>query len=158
MADRMYIRDGRAPIPLREVTSRTMSAIRAKNTKPEIVLRKALFKSGLRGYRIHRADLPGRPDISYLKKKLAIFVNGCFWHRCPYCKPALPKSHKDFWREKFRKNKNRDKRKIAILKKEGWKTFVFWECQIEKDVDAYLKLISRVSLKCGDKMCLTRKG
>ena len=89
-----YIRDGRAPIPKRELTSKVMSSIRAKNTKPEIVLRKALWGQGLVGYRLHKKNIPGRPDIVYSKNKLAVFVNGCYWHRCPYCKPAAPKSHK----------------------------------------------------------------
>lgn len=132
-ASKAYIRDGRAPIPEKESTSRVMSANKAKNTMPEVTLRKALFNSGLRGYRLHWKKVPGRPDIAYPSKKIAIFVNGCFWHRCPYCKPSFPKSNVDFWKNKFKKNKERDRRKKRELEKAGWKVLVFWECQIRKE-------------------------
>lgn len=125
-----YIRDGRAPIPKSETTSRIMSKIRAKNTKPEILLRKALWKEGCRGYRLHWKKAPGRPDICFPGKKVAIFVHGCFWHRCPHCKPSMPKTHKKFWQEKFQNNKERDKKKIKALKKQGWEVLTIWECQL----------------------------
>lgn len=128
-----YIRDGRAPIPDKEATSKAMSANKGKNTKPELILRKALRTVGLTGYRIHWKKAPGRPDIAYPDRKIAIFVHGCFWHRCPYCDPALPKSHTEFWSEKFRENKERDAKKISDLEGAGWKIIVFWECQIKID-------------------------
>lgn len=127
--NKKYIRDGRAPIPKSETTSWIMSRIRAKNTKPEILLRRALWKAGIRGYRLHWKKAPGRPDICFPDKKIAIFVHGCYWHRCPYCKPSMPKTHRKFWKEKFRKNKERDERKVKTLKKEGWKVLTVWECQ-----------------------------
>ncbi len=127
-----YIRDGRAPVPKKEITSKIMSKIRAKNTKPELLLRKALWNNGLRGYRLHWKKVSGKPDISYPGRKLAIFVHGCYWHRCPYCKPSMPKSHKRFWKAKFEKNKERDQRKRKKLKSEGWNILTFWECQIKK--------------------------
>ena len=129
--NKIYIRDGRAPIPEKESISKIMSSIRGKNTKPEIILRKALFQSNLSGYRLHWKKAPGRPDISYPRLKVAIFVNGCYWHRCPYCNPPLPKTHIEFWSEKFQKNVERDKRKTDELRKLKWKVLVFWECQIE---------------------------
>lgn len=131
---RTYIRDGRAPIPKKEITSKIMSKIRAKDTKPELLLRKALWNNGLRGYRLHWKKAPGRPDICFPGKKLAIFVHGCYWHRCPYCKLSTPKTHKRFWKSKFKRNKERDKRKLRALKKGGWKVITFWECQINKKV------------------------
>lgn len=133
MKKKTYLRDGRAPIPKCDITSRIMSRIRAKNTKPELLLRKALCKAGLRGFKLHWKKAPGRPDICYPSKKIAIFVHGCFWHRCPHCKPSMPKSHQGFWKEKFRRNKLRDKKKTRLLKKDGWKVFSFWECQIQKN-------------------------
>lgn len=129
-----YIRDGRAPIPNKEVTSRIMSLVRAKNTKPEVLLRKALTANKLSGYRLHWNKVPGRPDIAYPKIKLAIFVNGCFWHRCPYCNPSTPKTHKKFWEEKFSQNVDRDKRKNIELRSQGWKVITIWECQIKRDL------------------------
>lgn len=81
----MYSRDKRSPVPKNDTVSRVMSANRAKNSKPEVRLRKALWHAGLKGYRLHHKRIPGRPDISFVGKKLAIFVHGCFWHRCPKC-------------------------------------------------------------------------
>ena len=130
-----YIRDGRSPVPEKEVTSKIMSAIRATDTKPEIALRTALHRSGLRGYRIHWQNAPGKPDIAYPGKKKVIFVHGCYWHRCPLCNLPLPKSHSDFWDEKFRKNQLRDKRKIQQLIDGGWKALVLWECEINDDIE-----------------------
>ncbi|MDD5258354.1 MAG: very short patch repair endonuclease [bacterium] len=139
-----YIRDGRAPIPKKEITSRIMSAIKAKNTKPELILRKALREAGLRGYRLHCKKVLGRPDICYLNKKIAIFVNGCYWHRCPYCNPSKPKTHIRFWSNKFRNNIERDKRKHKELKSLGWKVLTFWECQINKRV---FKLVDKLMIE-----------
>ena len=128
-----YVRDGRSPIPTSETISKVMSANRGKDTKPEIIFRKNLRKVGIPGYRLHWKKAPGRPDIAYPKHKVAIFVHGCYWHRCPHCKLPLPKSNTKFWREKFKKNKRRDKEKKKRLEKEGWKVFVFWECVVQKD-------------------------
>lgn len=129
-----YLRDGRAPIPEKESISRAMSANKAKDTKPELALRKFLWKNGLRGYRLHWKKVPGRPDIVYSKKKIAIFVNGCFWHRCPNCNPSTPKTHQEFWLKKFCNNIERDKRKLKELKRLGWQVIVIWECQIKKNI------------------------
>lgn len=142
MAERRnYIRDGRAPIPEKEITSRIMSAIRNKDTKPELILRKALWSNGIRGYRLHWKKVPGRPDISFPGRKVAIFVNGCFWHRCPNCQPAMPKSHSEFWSKKFEKNIERDSLKLNLLSSEGWKTMVIWECQIKNNVSNFIKKV-----------------
>ena len=139
--ERVYIRDGRSPIPKKEITSRVMSSIRGKDTKPELRLRKALFNGGLSGYRLHWKKAPGRPDISYPGAKIAIFVNGCYWHRCPHCKPGFPKTHIRFWKEKFQKNVERDKRKTRELRSQGWKVKVIWECQIRDNLAKYIESI-----------------
>ena len=81
-----------------------MSANRAKDTKPELLLRQALWQSGHRGYRLHHKKIPGRPDITFVGKKVAIFVHGCFWHRCPKCAYTLPKNNTAFWQAKFDRN------------------------------------------------------
>ena len=138
----LYIRDGRAPIPKSELTSKIMSKIRAKNTRPELLLRKTLWKAGLIGYRLHWKYAPGRPDICFTKRKLAVFVHGCFWHRCPYCQPSLPKSHVSFWRNKFQRNKARDIAKLRLLRNAGWKALVFWECQINRNPTKIVRKIS----------------
>lgn len=137
-----YIRDGRAPIPRSETTSRIMSAIRARGTVPELILRRAIYKVGLRGYRSNWKGAPGRPDICHPGKKVAIFMHGCFWHRCPHCKPAIPRSHISFWKSKFKNNIERDKRKEKELKDSGWRVLTLWECQIKKNLD---KCVSRIA-------------
>jgi DNA mismatch endonuclease (patch repair protein) len=130
-----YIRDGRAPIPKKESTSKVMQANKAKDTKPEVLLRKALWKAGVRGYRLHSKALPGRPDIAFNKLKFAVFINGCFWHRCPTCDLPLPRSNTDFWKKKFDTNVERDQKKIKALKNIGWHSITVWECQITADLE-----------------------
>ena len=131
--DIRYIRDGRAPLQASEKTSRAMSAIRAKDTKPELLLRKMLRDVGLNRYRLHSKNVPGRPDVVFSRKKVVIFVHGCFWHSCPYCKPALPKAHRTFWRKKINANKLRDARKKRELKQSGWKALVVWACHLRTE-------------------------
>jgi len=139
-----YIRDGRAPIPESEVTSKVMSANKGKNTKPELILREALKEIGIPDFKIHLKEIPGRPDIAYPEKKLAIFVHGCFWHHCPKCNPNLPKSNIEFWKNKFEKNKERDARKKKTLEEEGWNVLVFWEHEIKKDAISCAKKIRKL--------------
>ena len=129
---RTYIRDGRAPVPKDERTSALMSRIRGTNTKPELALRAALREAGHTGYRLHYKGAPGRPDIAFVGRRIAIFVHGCFWHGCPHCRPPRPKSNLSFWDEKLDRNKARDKRKLAELRKQGWRTITIWECRLRK--------------------------
>ena len=128
-----YIRDGRSPIPTNETTSELMSAIKSKNTTPELSFRKRLWRQNIRGYRLHWKKAPGTPDIAFPRKKIAIFVNGCFWHRCPYCNLPIPKANNYFWSQKFTKNVERDARKIDALKCQDWNVVVVWECEIKKN-------------------------
>lgn len=137
-----YVRDKRSPMPSNEHVSEVMSANAGSNTHPEIRLRQALRRAGHIGYRLHRKDLPGRPDIAFIGPKVAIFVNGCFWHRCPICDLPLPKSNTEFWRSKFDANVKRDAEKCNRLRSEGWTVITVWECQIEKDVDEAVRTIS----------------
>ena len=111
-----------------------MSSNKAKNTKPELKLRKALYADGIRGYRLNWKKVPGRPDIAFPGRKISIFINGCYWHRCPYCELSLPKTNTDFWREKFEKNIKRDKKKEKELLDLGWIVLVFWECKIKTNI------------------------
>jgi DNA mismatch endonuclease, patch repair protein len=145
-----YIRDGRSPIPDKILTSKVMSANKGKNTKPEILLRRALWRIGIRGYRLHWKNVPGSPDIAFPKRELAIFVNGCYWHRCPYCDLSLPKSNTEFWEKKFTRNKERDREKIRSLKKIGWNVVVIWECMIKKDILDAVNIIKKEWENYGD--------
>ena len=109
--------------------SRNMAAIKSKNTKPEIAVRKMLHALGYR-FRLHRKDLPGSPDIVLPKYKTVIFVHGCFWHRHENCKFAsTPKTRKEFWENKFNENMKRDKNNFKELKKLNWNLLVIWECE-----------------------------
>ena len=127
-----------------ELRSRIMRSNRSKDTMPELALRKALYSNGLAGYRVHWRKVPGSPDIAYPGKKIAIFVNGCFWHRCPHCRPTLPKTNAGFWRDKFDRNRVRDRRKRALLKRNNWQILVIWECEIRKDVAKWFKRVQTV--------------
>ncbi len=111
-----------------------MSSNKAKNTKPELKLRKALYADGIRGYRLNWKKVPGKPDIAFPGKKIGIFINGCYWHRCPYCELSLPKTNTDFWKKKFEKNIKRDKKKEKELLDLGWTVLVFWECKIKTNI------------------------
>ena len=109
-----------------------MSHIRSKNTKPEQLVRQALWHQGFR-YRLHVKDLPGKPDIVLPKYKTVIFINGCFWHGHDGCKDfVIPKSNTVFWLDKIGKNKARDARDEAALNVAGWKVITIWECELKK--------------------------
>ena len=108
--------------------SRMMSGIRGKNTKPEILVRKALFKEGLR-FRLHRRDLPGCPDIILPRRRVVIFVHGCFWHAHTGCRYAkMPATRQEFWEAKLAGTIERDKRARKALLATGWRVLVVWEC------------------------------
>ena len=129
-----YLRDNRSPVPLNENVSRVMSRNKARNTKPELNLRRSLYADGVRGYRLNWKKAPGTPDIAFPGKKIAIFINGCYWHRCPHCELPLPKTNKEFWEEKFDKNIKRDIKKEKELLDLGWIVLVFWECKIKTNM------------------------
>lgn len=112
------------------IRKKIMSSVRTKNTRPEVALRKALHALGLR-YWLNRRDLPGSPDLVFPRWGVALFVNGCFWHRHEGCRRAtMPSSNVAFWREKFLRNVARDARDIAALRNLGWRVGVVWECEI----------------------------
>jgi DNA mismatch endonuclease, patch repair protein len=110
--------------------SRIMASVPSRNTKPELIVRRALHVSGLR-YRLHDSRLPGKPDIVFGSRKLVIFVHGCFWHRCPHCENGAKSvaSNESYWLPKLRRNAERDKEVRARLRALGWEVRVIWECQ-----------------------------
>lgn len=109
--------------------SRIMRSVHSKHTTPEMQVRRFLFASGLR-YRLHDKGLPGTPDIVLKRHKLVVFVNGCFWHshNCPA--GSRPRTNTDYWLPKLANNQAKDKRAISLLKKNGWRVIVVWECQL----------------------------
>lgn len=113
-----------------------MQGNRPADTRPERDLRRALRAAGVPGYRIGWRGAPGRPDISYPGRRLAIFVHGCFWHRCPRCALPTPRANAAFWTRKFELNRERDARKRRDLEALGWRVTEVWECQVRRDVTA----------------------
>jgi len=114
-----------------------MSRVRDRNTKPEMIVRRLVHSLGFR-YRLHRKDLPGKPDMVFGPRRKVIFVHGCFWHQHPDpdCKLArMPKSREDFWGPKLMRNRERDEENRAALEAQGWQVLEVWECQT-KNLDA----------------------
>ena len=111
-----------------------MRAIRSKDTKPELIVRKGLRAAGLSGYRLHRKDLPGRPDIAFIGRKKAIFVHGCFWHGHD-CREGnrRPQSKQDYWLPKITGNQVRDASHQQELARKGWDVLVVWDCETHGD-------------------------
>lgn len=111
--------------------SKMMSGIKGKHTKPEIKIRKFLHSHGFR-FRLHRKDLPGKPDLVLSKYKLVVFVHGCFWHRHKDCFYATsPANNKQFWKKKLDKNAERDSVQLSKLLEGGWRVLVVWECGVK---------------------------
>ena len=121
--------------------SQLMSKIRSKNTQPEVLLRQYLWAKGVRGWRLHK-KLPGRPDLYFGPKKVAVFIDGCFWHKCPECYRA-PKSNKRFWNAKIRRNIARDLETDVTLREMGVTTLRFWEHDVKKSIEKCYKKVRR---------------
>lgn len=120
-----------------EATRKSMQGNKGKNTKPELLMRRELRAAGYTGYRIHWKKAPGKPDIAFPGRKIAIFVHGCFWHHHEGCHYAtMPASNTEFWQAKFERNRQRDERVTAQLEAEGWKVIVIWECELKGDAMA----------------------
>ena len=120
--------------------SATMRAVKSRDTGPELEVRR-LLREIAPGYRLHRADLPGKPDIVYGRRKLAIFVHGCFWHGHDCARGArAPKANAQYWTAKIGRNRARDARTLAALAAAGWRTLVVYECELKDAAALRLKL------------------
>jgi len=117
-----------------------MRSVGTKNTGPELFVRRLLHAEGYR-FRLHRKDLPGRPDIVFPARRKAIFVHGCFWHGHGCTKGKLPKSRKSYWKPKIAANAARDESNISALKKRGWSVSVIWQCETKHPTKLRRKLI-----------------
>src|SRR5262245_1683825 len=111
-----------------------MSLVRAKNTKPEMIVRRLVHSMGFR-YRLHDRRMPGIPDLVFPSRRAVIFVHGCFWHRHANC-GRMPKSRLDYWLPKLERNKARDVQNIKALRRSGWRVLVVWECQLKTNLSA----------------------
>jgi DNA mismatch endonuclease (patch repair protein) len=141
--------DKRNPPASSPQVTNVMRANKSKDTVLELTLRRALRDVGLNGYRLHMKGLPGCPDIAFPKWRVAIFVNGCFWHRCSKCDLPLPKSNTSFWEDKFKRNVDRDKKKTEQLEKAGWYVITCWEHDIGRDPAICAKTINNALILAG---------
>ncbi|MCY4143757.1 MAG: DNA mismatch endonuclease Vsr [Gammaproteobacteria bacterium] len=126
--------------------SEIMGRIRSKNSKPELLVRRFLHANGFR-FRLHNRNLPGTPDIVLPRYQTVILVHGCFWHRhdnCPYA--SIPSSNREYWINKFKNNKERDKRNLKDLRKAGFDVIVIWECELNS-TNALSSLLNRLRRK-----------
>lgn len=139
------------------IRSNMMSRIRGKDTKPELIVRKAVYGAGYR-YRLHQNGLPGCPDIVLNSRRIAIFVHGCFWHAHSGCKYfKLPESNRRFWEEKLNANKERDHLAVRRLHNLGWKVITIWECSLRQESrkkNTLEKLLRAISYLAADDQSL----
>lgn len=113
-----------------EVRSRIMAQVKSKGMKPEMQVRRMLHGLGYR-YRLHRSDLPGRPDLVFPSRRKVIFVNGCFWHYHRGCERVrIPATNRDYWVAKLERNRSRDERNLSVLEETGWSALTAWECEL----------------------------
>lgn len=130
--------------------SEVMSRVRSVDTKPEMLVRRTLWRAGLR-YRLHDRNLPGKPDIVFKAKRVAVFVHGCFWHGHEGCpRHRIPKTRSEWWAAKIARNKERDEAAMKALTVMGWRVIVLWECELPEpgkleDVARAIKNMPRVS-------------
>ena len=123
-----------------------MSKVKSKDTSIELLLRKELWKRGFR-YRL-QYPLPGKPDLVFPKYKIAVFVDGCFWHGCPICNKKMPSSNKEYWKRKIKRNIERDRRTDGELSNMGWRVIRVWEHQIKRDFEnAVNEVVSQLNEK-----------
>ena len=124
------------------VRSRTMAQIKSKGMKPEMKVRRLLHGLGYR-YRLHRTDLPGRPDLVFSARRKVVFVNGCFWHCHSGCSMVrIPATNRNYWVEKLERNRTRDSRNIELLEEKGWAVTTVWECQLQDMASTAERLVA----------------
>ncbi|MER9695096.1 very short patch repair endonuclease [Mesorhizobium sp. M0179] len=126
--------------------SANMSRIRHKDTTPELVVRRIVHRLGYR-YRLHRNDLPGKPDIAFGPRKKLIFVHGCFWHQHSDCRAGrIPSANAGYWRAKLERNVQRDADNLRVLQAAGWEILILWECQVAELAAVEERLVAFLSM------------
>ena len=113
-----------------EIRSRIMARVKSKGMKPEMAVRRLLHGLGYR-YRLHKSDLPGKPDMAFPSRRKVVFVNGCFWHNHAGCpRVRIPATNREYWTAKLERNQARDERNLALLAEQGWAAMTVWECEL----------------------------
>jgi len=130
-----------------EVRSRTMRAVKSANTTLEVTFRRALWKAGIRGWRLHKRSLPGKPDLVFSRARVAVFIDSCFWHGCS-THLRMPKSNLDYWKAKIARNKARDEATTKELKNLGWHVIRFWEHDLRQRLEGCVSKVKRAVLPC----------
>ena len=120
--------------------SALMARVRGRDTKPELIVRRLTHRLGFR-FRLHRRELPGSPDLVFVSRRKVAFVHGCFWHQHKCKRGTRPASNTEFWNSKLDRNRQRDREAVKLLKKDGWKILVIWECEVKNEV----RLSKRIS-------------
>lgn len=144
MAIKFRVPESGYPMPRSQAVTKTMQGNKAKDSKPELLLRKALWQAGVRGYRLHIKDLPGKPDLVFTAKKLVVFVHGCYWHSCPICAIARPRHNASYWSEKLAGNTRRDILNAERLADLGWRVHTIWECQTKVSIQEAVQQIKKL--------------
>jgi DNA mismatch endonuclease (patch repair protein) len=134
-----------------------MRANRSRDTRPERVLRRALRDAGHAGYRLNWRGAPGRPDLSWPGRRVAVFVHGCFWHHCPRCHPNLPARNTAFWARKFELNRERDARKRGQLEDAGWRVHEVWECDLRERLEGVVVEVASSLVDADAKLARSRR-
>ena len=147
-----------APPASNYAVHKSMQGNKRKDTKPELLVRDRLREAGLGGYRL-QWKVPGRPDIAWPGKKVCLFINGCFWHRCPNCHPSTPAKNVEYWEAKFERNVERDEKNLSALKADGWKVHVVWECQLKKKTreETFTQLLPILAEELGKPLATPKK-
>lgn len=149
MSRRSSPKVGRPPPASSPATRASMRANRGRDTHPEVLLDHALQARGLSSYSRNDGSLRGTPDFVFGERRLAVFVNGCYWHRCPHCRPRLPKANAGYWEAKFRDNRARDRRVRTTLSSQGWRVMTVWECTVKHDAPAVARRVARAVNRVG---------
>lgn len=121
--------------------SRIMARVKGKNTAPELKVRKAVHAAGFR-FRLHRNDLPGKPDLVFSRFRIAVFVNGCFWHWHGCKRSRMPKSNSEYWAAKIERNVIRDRCNMDLLRQAGWDVHVIWECELREGIGTLIRMLT----------------
>ena len=119
-----------------------MAAIRGRNTRPEVAVRRAVHAAGFR-FRLHRRDILGHPDLAFPRYRIAVFVNGCFWHGHSCKFGHIPKSNMAYWEAKIGRNITRDAQNVSLLRQSGWEVMTIWECAVAEDCDKLIAVLKK---------------
>ncbi|MGE0002570.1 MAG: very short patch repair endonuclease [Fimbriimonadaceae bacterium] len=145
----------RETLVVKESVRRSMQGNTSRDTSPEVRLRQALWQAGFRGYRKHYRRWPGKPDVAFVGRHVAVFVHGCFWHGCPECTQGrLPATNTEFWRAKIERNRQRDATALEALSVAGVARVVLWECEVRRDLTSCVAKVAQalaVSSECASK-------